>query len=346
MSDLLVATDFSKRFAGRRRRAANAVHAVQGVSLRVTQGETLAVVGESGAGKSTLGLMLLRLLEPDQGRLEFDGQDVRAMGRRELRQWRRHAQMIFQDPFGSFDPRMTIEASLAEPLVIHTDLDRAHRSELVQGLLERVGLDTDVLQRLPHEFSGGQLQRLAIARAIATKPRLVVCDEPVAALDVSVRAQVLNLLRSLQQETGMAMIFISHDLSVVRVVSDRIAVMYKGRIVEMGSTAEIYHNPRHPYTQALLSAVPVPNPTVQRRRPKVIVPLSPALSPEGCAFALRCPHAMDRCRVERPELQPAGDAVTACHLYDPGGPGAASAVSLDASVGDTTKISRVEVSQE
>jgi oligopeptide/dipeptide ABC transporter ATP-binding protein len=224
--------------------------------------------------------------------------------------------MIFQDPFGSFDPRMTIEASLVEPLIIHTDLDRAHRGELVQGLLERVGLDAEVLQRLPHEFSGGQLQRLAIARAIATKPKLVVCDEPVAALDVSVRAQVLNLLRSLQQQTGMAMVFISHDLSVVRVVSDRIAVMYKGRIVEMGSTDEIYRNPRHPYTQALLAAVPVPNPTVQRRRAKVIVPLTPSLSPEGCAFALRCPHAMDRCQVGQPALLPVGESLTACHLYD------------------------------
>jgi oligopeptide/dipeptide ABC transporter ATP-binding protein len=316
VAELLEVTGLEKRYHGRRRRRpGETVQAVKDVSFTLSQGETLAVVGESGAGKSTLGMMLLRLVEPDGGSIRFDGEDLLALGRTQLRRWRRHAQMVFQDPFGSFDPRMTIGASLAEPLVLHADLSAKARAEAVSGLVERVGLDPSALHRFPYEFSGGQLQRMAIARAIATRPKLLVCDEPVAALDVSIRAQVLNLLHQLQREIGTSMVFISHDLSIVRVVADRVMVMYKGSVVELGPTAAVYDNPRHPYTKALLAAVPVPDPRRQRRRSKVIVPLAPSISAEGCSFSLRCPHAMDVCRLDPPLLAVAPGVEVACHLY-------------------------------
>ncbi len=276
------------------------VPAVNDVSFTLVRGETLGLVGESGAGKSTVGMLTLRLIDPDSGCIRFDGTDVKALGSRELRRWRRRAQMVFQDPFGSFDPRMTIGQALLEPLRLHAIGDRVSRRVTIDELLTTVGLDGRVLDRYPYEFSGGQLQRLAVARAIVCEPDLVVCDEPVAALDMSIQAQVLNLLHELQERRGFSMLFISHDLSLVRVVAHRTAVMYQGRIVEMGPTAEIYANPTHPYTQALLSAIPLPSPSTQRRRPRVDLPLVPP-STVGCAFAPRCPHAMQICRTDRPE---------------------------------------------
>jgi oligopeptide/dipeptide ABC transporter ATP-binding protein len=289
--------------------------AVDGVSFSVEPGETLAVVGESGAGKSTTGLLALRLIDPDEGTILFQGQDVRSLRTRQLRRWRRRAQMVFQDPFGSFDARMTIGQSLVEPLVIHDKLARSKRRETALAILERFGFNGSEIDRFPYEFSGGQLQRLAIARAIACEPALLVCDEPVAALDMSIQAQILNLLKDLQVETGIAMLFISHDLSLVRTVADRIAVMYNGRIVEMGTTAEVYGAPQHPYTAALLSAVPVPNPRLQRGREAVKLVETRLVASVGCAFGPRCPHAMDICRTDAPNLAERADGTwVACHL--------------------------------
>jgi oligopeptide transport system ATP-binding protein len=264
---LLEATGLSKAFTSGRglvRRSAEPTYAVRGVDLRVARGETVAVVGESGAGKSTLGRMILRLIEPDEGSIRLDGIDVRAIGRKELRGLRKRMQMIFQDPYSSLDPRMIIEDAVGEPLTVHFDMPRAQRRRKVLELLDRVGISESQAERYPHEFSGGQLQRIAIARALAVEPDLIVCDEPVAALDVSIRAQVINLLQDLQEERGVSYVFISHDLSLVRLIAHRIAVMYQGKVVEEGSPAELYTNPRDPYTRALLDAIPVPDP--RRRR--------------------------------------------------------------------------------
>jgi oligopeptide transport system ATP-binding protein len=264
---LLEATGLSKAFTSGRglvRRSAEPTYAVRGVDLRVARGETVAVVGESGAGKSTLGRMILRLIEPDEGSIRLDGIDVRAIGRKELRGLRKRMQMIFQDPYSSLDPRMIIEDAVGEPLTVHFGMPRAQRRRKVLELLDRVGISESQAERYPHEFSGGQLQRIAIARALAVEPDLIVCDEPVAALDVSIRAQVINLLQDLQEERGVSYVFISHDLSLVRMIAHRIAVMYQGKVVEEGSPAELYSNPRDPYTRALLDAIPVPDP--RRRR--------------------------------------------------------------------------------
>jgi ABC-type oligopeptide transport system ATPase subunit len=263
---LLEATGLAKRFPTGTNllgRPTGWTHAVQGVDLRVARGETLAVVGESGAGKSTIGRILLRLVEPDEGSVTLDGVDVLALGSKQLRALRKRMQMVFQDPFSSLDPLMVVEDAVGEPLTVHFGLKGDDRRTRVLELLDRVGIGEHQAERYPYEFSGGQLQRIAIARALAVEPDLIVCDEPVAALDVSIRAQVINLLDDLQQERGVAYVFISHDLSLVRLIADRVAVMYQGRIVEEGETAALFEDPQHPYTRALLDVIPVADP---RRR--------------------------------------------------------------------------------
>ena len=266
---LLEATGLSKSFPARRTllgRTRDVHNAVQGVDLTVHRGETVAVVGESGAGKSTLGRLVLRLIEPDEGSIVLDGVDVRALRARQLRALRKRMQMIFQDPHSSLDPRMVIEDAVAEPLVLHFDLTADERRARVLDLLARVGISEHQADRYPYEFSGGQLQRIAIARALAVEPDLIVCDEPVAALDTSIQAQVINLLHDLQEEHGVAYVFISHDLSLVRLIADRVAVMYQGRIVEEGPTASVFEDPQDPYTRALLDVIPVPDPRRRRAR--------------------------------------------------------------------------------
>src|SRR5690349_53854 len=292
------------------------VRAVDDVSLDIQQGETLGLVGESGCGKSTLGRLVLRLIEPTVGSVRFEGRDISAFSERELRAFRRHAQLVFQDPYASLNPRMTVGAILSEPLALHNVVAPSRRNERVAELLHLVGLDPRLARNYPHEFSGGQRQRIAIARALAVEPKLIVCDEPVSALDVSVRAQVLNLLRGLQRRLGLAYLFISHDLAVVKHVADRIAVMHLGRIVEIGPSETLFADPRHPYTRALLSAIPLPVPGLNRERIILHGEVPSALHPPtGCAFHTRCPVAIAHCRTIRPEL--AGDVhAAACHRSD------------------------------
>ncbi|MGY1803028.1 ABC transporter ATP-binding protein [Blastococcus sp. SYSU D00922] len=297
------------------------LRAVDGVDLDIHRGETLGLVGESGCGKSTLGNALLRLVPPTGGTITFDGTDVTALDRRGLKTMRRRAGMVFQDPFASLDPRRTVAQTVAEPLEVHgLHGGRQERAARVGELLELVGLDPSVAGRYPHEFSGGQRQRVGIARALAGEPDFLVCDEAIASLDVSVQAQVLNLLRRLQKQLGLTLLFISHDLSAVRHLSDRIAVMYLGRIVEIGPAAAVGADPQMPYTQALLSAVPVPHPALERERRRVVlrgdVP-SPAAVPSGCRFRTRCPYAFEPCPTVDPALQPAGapGQLAACHLH-------------------------------
>jgi len=292
------------------------VPAVQGVDLDVFPGETLAIVGESGAGKSTVGRMLLRLIEPDSGSLTFEGRDLLGLSRRELRQTRRHMQMVFQDPYSSLDPTKSVAHALEEPLKIHGLGDASERHRRVNELLARVGLRQEFGNRFPRELSGGQLQRIAISRAIASNPRLVICDEPVAALDLSVQGQVLNLLLDLQEERELAYAFISHDLSVVRGFSHRVAVMYSGRVVEIGSTRAIYEAPQHPYTRALLAAMPghgKDHSSISKQAAAERLPLTAV--GEGCAYRNRCAFAMDVCHNETPQLTiRAGGSKAACHL--------------------------------
>jgi peptide/nickel transport system ATP-binding protein len=331
MTALVEAEGLVKHFVARRSalgRPTATVKAVDGVSFTVEAGKTLALVGESGSGKSTVGRLVLRLVEPTAGTMRFAGQDVFALNDAGTRAFRRHAQLVFQDPYASLNPRMTVGDILAEPIALHDVVPAAQRRERVAQVLEMVGLEPRFAPRYPHEFSGGQRQRIVIARALAVEPKLIICDEPVSALDVSIRSQVLNLLRDLQQRLGLAYIFISHDLAVVKHIADRVAVMYLGRIVETAPTDELFANPRHPYTQALLSAIPIPR--ARARRDRTILPgdvPSPINPPPGCHLHLRCPHAIERCRVERPALIEAGDHATACHRW-PELPAAAAAVPL------------------
>ncbi|HKT60769.1 MAG TPA: dipeptide ABC transporter ATP-binding protein [Gemmatimonadales bacterium] len=295
------------------------VRAVEQVSFDVNRGETLALVGESGCGKSSVGRTILRLQEPTSGRATFDGTDIFSLDRRALRRLRRRMQIIFQDPYGSLNPRMTVGAAIAEGIQIHGLARGAEVGRRVAGLLEEVGLDPGYARRYPHEFSGGQRQRIGIARALAVEPSFIVCDEPVSALDVSVQAQVLNLLADLQRDRGLSYLFIAHDLAVVRQIAHRVAVMYLGRIVESGPTEALLASPRHPYTVALLSAVPEPDPT--RRRSRIVLGgdlPSPSDPPPGCPFHTRCFHPArnERCRTELPQLRPVGATLAACHYAE------------------------------
>jgi len=291
------------------------VKAVDGVSFKVEAGETLALVGESGCGKSTVSRLVLRLIEPDAGKLRFEGRDLLALDAAELRGFRRKAQIIFQDPYASLNPRMTVGQILSEPLALHDLVPPAERRARVEELLRLVGLEPRFARRYAHEFSGGQRQRIAIARALAVEPKLVICDEPVSALDVSIRSQILNLLRDLQARLGLSYIFVSHDLAVVKHIADRIAVMNLGGIVETSDTQALFASPRHPYSRALLSAIPVPKPRAKSSRMLLQGELPSALNPpSGCRFHTRCPFAIDRCRTEVPPLlaDTSGHA-TACH---------------------------------
>jgi oligopeptide/dipeptide ABC transporter ATP-binding protein len=305
---LLEVTNLVKHFG--------AVRAVDGVSLALAEGETLALVGESGCGKSTTGLCLLRLVEPTSGEVRFAGQDVLRLHGPELRSLRQQMQIIFQDPFSSLNPRMTVGQAIGEPLWVHRVGSRSEIRARVAELLEQVGLRAEHADRYPHEFSGGQRQRVVIARALALHPQLLVADEPVSSLDVSVQAQIINLLQDLQEQLGVAYLFISHNLGVVRHLAHRTAVMYLGRIVEIGPTAELFARPRHPYTQALLSAVPIPDPTRERQR--ILLPgdvPSPRHLPSGCRFHPRCPYAMEECRPLEPRLERCGEGhEVACYL--------------------------------
>lgn len=293
-----------------------AVQAVDDISFKVLEGETLGLVGESGSGKTTAGRVILRLLEPTSGQVFFDGKDVTGLSKDDLRELRKEMQMIFQDPYGSLNPRMTVGDIVGEPLHVHNLAKGPAKEKRIQELLEVVGLSSFHARRFPHEFSGGQRQRVGIARALAVSPRFIICDEPVSALDVSIQAQVINLLQDLQEEFDLTYLFIAHDLSVVKHISDRVAVMYLGKIVEIADKDALYRNPKHPYTQALLSAIPEADPTIQKERIllKGDVP-SPINPPKGCRFHTRCPKVMDICKIEEIELVDSGGGhLVACHL--------------------------------
>jgi oligopeptide/dipeptide ABC transporter ATP-binding protein len=299
-------------------RQVGAVRAVDGVNFDVLRGETLGLVGESGCGKSTTARLITRLLTPTAGTISWEGRDIAGLSRKELKPLRREMQMIFQDPYSSLNPRKTVGSIIGEPFIIHgVESDDTKRKIRVQELMEQVGLNPEHYNRLPHQFSGGQRQRIGVARAIALKPKLIVADEPVSALDVSIQAQILNLLKDLQKDLGLTIIFIAHDLSVVRHTCDRVAVMYLGKIVELANSDELYHHPRHPYTGALLSAVPVPDPRLARNRNRQVlggdVP-SPSNPPSGCRFHTRCPKYVEgTCDVQDPPLEPKeGGNVAAC----------------------------------
>jgi oligopeptide/dipeptide ABC transporter ATP-binding protein len=305
----------SKQFAVGKDRL---LKAIDDVSFEIYPGETLGLVGESGCGKSTTGRSLLRLDEPTSGQVLFEGEDLYAFSPKKLKVFRRYAQIIFQDPYSSLNPRMTAEEIIAEPLLIHQIGDKKQRRQKVEDLLQCVGLSSNVMERYPHEFSGGQRQRVGIARALALSPRFIVCDEPISALDVSVQAQIVNLLKQLQKERQLTYLFIAHDLAMVKYLSTRVAVMYLGQIVELAPSAELYAQPLHPYTEALLSAIPIPDPIIEKKRTRIVlqgdVP-SPINTSPGCPFVNRCPYAKDVCKTVRPplkEVQPAHFA--ACHL--------------------------------
>ncbi|WP_343232693.1 dipeptide ABC transporter ATP-binding protein [Microvirga antarctica] len=319
---LLIATDLRRYFSlpdGLFRKSSRKVKAVDGVNLTIGAGETLGLVGESGCGKSTLGRMLVRLDEPTAGDVIFEGQNISMLSEGELKPVRRRIQMVFQNPFSSLNPRKTIGETICEPLIVHGVGDARSRQARAMELLDIVGLRREHYNRYPHQFSGGQRQRIGIARAFALEPKLIVCDEPVSALDVSIQSQILNLIEDLQRAFGVSYLFISHDLRVVEHVSDRVAVMYLGRIVEEAPTAILYRSPRHPYTQALLAAVPVPDPSVEQTdivlEGGVPNPIDP---PQGCHFHPRCPLAVDRCRIEMPPLFESNGHKVRCWINGPG----------------------------
>ena len=324
MAPLVTLTDVVKHFpvkTGSLRGTTDVVHAVDGVSLEVQQGETLGLVGETGCGKSTLARCIARLFDITSGQIVFDGRDVSRLKPRHMRPLRRDIQMIFQDPYGSLNPKRRVGSIIGDPFAIHNVASGTERKRRVQELMELVGLNPEHYNRFPAEFSGGQRQRIGVARALALKPKLIICDEPVSALDVSIQAQIVNLLSDLQKQLNLTYIFIAHDLSVVRHVSDRVALMYLGKVVELAPVEEIYQTPRHPYANALLSAVPVPDPVAATQRQHIVlvgdVP-SPINPPSGCRFHPRCPKAQPRCVTEVPDLEPRlGDGpghIAACHF--------------------------------
>ncbi len=303
-----------KTIAGKK----EALRAVDDVSFFINRREVLGLVGESGCGKTTCGKMILRILDPTSGSIYFDNEEITHLNKYEMQRFRRKMMIIYQDPYGSLDPRMRIGQTISEPLEVHNIGTHRERIERVIELMEKVGLSPDQVNRYPHEFSGGQRQRIGIARALATNPEFIVADESVSALDVSIQAQIINLLKQLQEEFGLTLLFVAHDLSVVKHISDRVAVMYLGKIVEMAEKKALFNNPKHPYTQALLSAIPIPDPK-QRKQQEILmgdVP-SPVNPPEGCRFHTRCPKVMDICKREEPPLREIDpDYYTACHLYD------------------------------
>lgn len=315
---LLEAKDLVKEFplaGGRRGR--QVVHAVSGVNLKILEGETLALVGESGCGKSTLGRTLIRLLPATSGTLEFEGRDFTLMKERDFAPYRRQMQLIFQDPYASLNPRMNVKEIIAEPLVTyHTAKDKGELERQVKALMEEVGIPTEFMNRYPHQFSGGQRQRIGIARAIALRPKLIVCDEPVSALDVSIQSQVLNLLKDLQDEYHLTYLFISHDLSVVKFIADRVCVMFLGMVCEIGDTDSLYENPLHPYTRFLLDAIPKADPRLRSQEKNLLtgeIP-SPVNPPSGCRFHTRCPYAKEICKTQAPPCKEAGERQVFCHF--------------------------------
>lgn len=311
---LLRVNNVKKYFVSKNGKGKKIVQALNGISFSVYQGETFGLVGESGCGKTTIGRIVGGLLQPTEGQVFFDGQDITKMNKKQLKTVRREIQMVFQDPFASLDPRMTVGKIIEEPLVIHKIGNKVERKEKVLEMLEKVGLQPSYYNRYPHEFSGGQRQRIGIARALILKPRLVICDEPVSALDVSVQSQILNLLNDLQKELGLTYIFVAHGLNVVRHISDRVGVMYLGRMVEMISAQNLFEHPFHPYTKALLSANPMPDPSIPQDR--IIlegdIP-SPANPPSGCYFHTRCPKCREICKEQVPKMKQNGDEMVACH---------------------------------
>ena len=295
------------------------VKAVNDVSFEVMEHETFGLVGESGCGKSTLGRTLVKIYEPTEGKIEFMGKDITKLNGSEMQDFRRNVQMIFQDPYASLNPRMTVGEIIREPMEIHNIGTPKERDEKVASLLETVGLKPDHVRRYPHEFSGGQRQRISIARTLALDPKFIVCDEPISALDVSIQAQIINLLERIQRERGISYLFIAHDLGAVKHISNRIGAMYLGSLVEIGSSDDLYHHPLHPYTQALLASIPIPDPKRMRERKKEEINgeiPSPLDIPSGCPFRTRCPYATERCAQEKPQLRQVVNSKVACHLYD------------------------------
>ena len=296
------------------------VKAVDGISLKIYPGETFGLVGESGCGKSTTGRAIVKINQPTEGKILVNGEDITIIKGANLKKFKQDVQMIFQDPYASLNPRMTVGEIIREPMDIHGVYDtKEEREKRVRELLEIVGLKPDHIRRYPHEFSGGQRQRIGIARTLALNPKFIVCDEPISALDVSIQAQVINLLEKIQNEMGIAYLFIAHDLSMVKHISDRIGVMYLGNMVEIGDADDIYHEPLHPYTQALLSSVPIPDPKVARNKKRIVLEgelPSPINPPSGCVFRTRCPKATERCAQEKPALKTVGNRQVACFLYE------------------------------